>query len=229
MRSRVLDQFTAGRGDAATPHDIRLASYLSTASLDGEDVSALTLSASRRHGSCGDGPTQSAPRNSWDQEKRTSRIVPIMGARERVLREAAVRQTLKRCGIAMIATLAIMTGLSFNAVPAGARTNSQDPAYSGGGPSGYSDQYSQRRFKVRGRGNGAWGRDNSYGNRYARNQDRNRSNNGCGGSRNGQWDQRGSWNEDRNQRGHGRSTNGWNRQGNQNGNGGWRDQGNGGD
>jgi hypothetical protein len=154
-----------------------------------------------------------------------------------------VRRILKWSGVAGIAGLVVVAGLSFNAMPAGARASSPVSEYNGGRMPRHSEQYSQPRYGGRGWGRHASHRGNSYGNRDGRGQNHGWGNNGCGNSGNGQRNQGGSWNQGgnrnqggnwnqggRDQQGQGRrgagGQQGGNRPWNQNGNGGGRDQGN---
>jgi hypothetical protein len=128
--------------------------------------------------------------------------------------------------------LAALTGLSFNATPAMARTESRHNEYGGGSSARYSDQYSPRGTAQRGRDDGTWDSGRNQRNGDPNNEDGDRRGNGYGDSRNGQWNQGGRW-DDRNgdqqhqgrhsYRGnHGRRAHGqWAR------NGGWSDLGNG--
>ena len=133
-------------------------------------------------------------------------------------------QTRRLSGLAVVAALSIMVGLSFNATPASAQGNDQ---YNGGDQSRYSDPYSQHRFRGRGQRNVAWGRNSFYGNRDGQGQDRNWGN-ACRDSRNSQWNQGGGWNlggyDQQGQGGRWSGRNQGRRHGYQNGNGSWGDQ-----
>ena len=166
---------------------------------------------------------------SMAQESGISQTVHWDASVTKSPRRHTVGQTRKWSGWAAVVALVVMTGLSSGAVSARADANGQSPEYGRGGQSGGADQYSQRRFKGRERGDGAWGRGGSRGGQDAQFQNRDRNNDGRGGSRNGRGNRGGRWNDqNRDPQGwnHGGSGghNGRSRRGNQNGNNGWNGQ-----